>query len=159
MNSFEQLNVQNNLHTNTRNTSLRLVKTGVLALLFTAFIQCQRTTPCTSFLACLDQTVWVSKNQQIYWQIYNNPNGVYMDVHTLNGNCLDYETSTAVGAEIRYQTPTNLVELYDGKEWIYTIVNDTVIEKNRTTGGSTIYLFKSTPKALILIKDNFEFCP
>lgn len=133
----------------------KLIFFGFLGVLFT---QCQTTTSCSTFLSCLDQTVWVSKNQRQYWKIYNAPEGVYMDVHTLHGNCIGYETSIRAGARFQYQTKINLIENYDGKEWIYTLVNDTVLKKSRTTGGSTVYLFKTTPKVLELVVSSFKPC-
>ncbi|MAU58215.1 MAG: hypothetical protein CMC33_00960, partial [Flavobacteriaceae bacterium] len=47
---------------------------------------------CQNILECLDGTVWVPKGRESYWRIFNDPNGVYMDVHLINNGCLIYET-------------------------------------------------------------------
>ena len=47
-----------------------------------------------------------------------------------------------MGASLVSISKNSFVESYDDREWMYTIVNDTVIEKVRLTGGNTNYFFK-----------------
>jgi hypothetical protein len=37
----------------------------------------------------------------------------------------------------------NLSEDFNGITWIYNVVNDSVIEKTKSTGGSTSFLYKT----------------
>ena len=43
----------------------------------------------------------------------------------------------------KYQTKINLSEDFGGSNWIYSIVNDSVIEKSKSTGGNTSYFYKT----------------
>ena len=54
-----------------------------------------------------------------------------------------YENNFIVNAEFKYQTKLNLSEDFNGSNWFYSIVNDSVIEKTKSTGGSTIYFYKT----------------
>ncbi len=67
---------------------------------------------------------------------------------SINNGCLVYDTPQTVGASLVSLNKNSFIESYDDREWIYSIVNDTVIEKGRLTGGNTNYFFK---------RDNSEF--
>ena len=53
------------------------------------------------------------------------------------------ETNFIVNAQFKYQTKINLSEDFGGSNWIYSIVNDSVIEKSKSTGGNTSYFYKT----------------
>ena len=65
-----------------------------------------------------------------------------MDVHINNGECYLYEDNNMVGASFKFQTKENLSEDYAGSNWLYTIVNDSLIEKTMAAGGNTYYFIK-----------------
>ena len=96
-----------------------------------------------TFLECLDGTYWTNNNNQSVWTFNNNVNGAYLEVFITGDNCYTYENNFIVNAEFKYQTKENLSEDYNGSNWFYTIVNDTVIEKTKSTGGNTIFFYKT----------------
>ena len=59
-----------------------------------------------------------------------------------NGGCYLYEDNNMVGASFKFQTKENLSEDYAGSNWLYTIVNDSLIEKTMAAGGNTYYFIK-----------------
>ena len=56
---------------------------------------------------------------------------------------LIHENNFIVNAQFKYQTKINLSEDFGGSNWIYSIVNDSVIEKSKSTGGNTSYFYKT----------------
>ena len=113
---------------------------------------------CQNILECLDGTVWVPKGRNSYWRIFNKPNGVYMDVHLIKEGCLIYQTPQSAGASLVSLNKNSFIEKYDDREWIYTIVNDTVIEKGRVTGGNTNYFFKRDKSELEKLLAKNDYC-
>ena len=97
---------------------------------------------CETFLDCLNETYWSSEDNASIWRFFNDKNGVYMDVHVNQGGCYIYEDNNMVGASFKFQTKKNLSEDYAGYNWLYTIVNDSLIEKTMSTGGNTYYFIK-----------------
>lgn len=102
-----------------------------------------KTTGCTTFLECLDSTYWTTNNNQSIWTFNDNEKGAYLEVYISGYNCYTYENNFIVNAEFKYQTKDNLSEDFNGSNWLYTILNDTIIEKTKATGGNTIYFYKS----------------
>tara|TARA_B100001939_G_C16616334_1_gene477293 strand:- start:138 stop:560 length:423 start_codon:yes stop_codon:yes gene_type:complete len=102
-----------------------------------------KTTGCTTFLECLDSTYWTTNNNQSIWTFNDNEKGAYLEVYISGYNCYTYENNFIVNAEFKYQTKDNLSEDFNGSNWLYTILNDTIIEKTKATGGNTIYFNKS----------------
>lgn len=102
-----------------------------------------KTTGCTTFLECLDSTYWTTNNNQSIWTFNDNERGAYLEVYISGYNCYTYENNFIVNAEFKYQTKDNLSEDFNGSNWLYTILNDTIIEKTKATGGNTIYFYKS----------------
>ena len=113
---------------------------------------------CQNILECLDGTVWVPKGRESYWRIFNDPTGVYMDVHLINNGCLVYDTPQTVGASLVSLNKNSFVESYDDREWMYSIVNDTVIEKVRLTGGNTNYFFKRDNSEFEKLISEYDYC-
>ncbi len=97
---------------------------------------------CSNFLECLDGTYWTNNNQSI-WTFNNDKDGAYLEVYISGFDCYTYENNFIVNAEFKYQTKLNLSEDFNGSNWFYTIVNDTVIEKTKSTGGNTIFFYKT----------------
>ena len=81
-----------------------------------------------------------------------------MDVHLINNGCLIYETPQTVGASLVSLNKNSFVESYDDREWVYSIVNDTVIEKVRLTGGNTNYFFKKDNSELEKLISENDYC-
>jgi len=102
-----------------------------------------KTTGCTTFLECLDNTYWTTNNNQSIWTFNDNEKGAYLEVYISGYNCYTYENNFIVNAEFKYQTKDNLSEDFNGSNWLYTILNDTIIEKTKATGGNTSYFYKS----------------
>ena len=102
-----------------------------------------KTTGCTTFLECLDSTYWTTNNNQSIWTFNDNEKGAYLEVYISGYNCYTYENNFIVNAEFKYQTKDNLSEDFNGSNWLYTILNDTIIEKTKATGGNTTYFYKS----------------
>lgn len=98
---------------------------------------------CSSFLECLDGTYWTPNDNQSIWTFNNNENGAYLEVYIAGYNCYTYENNFIVNAEFKYQTKLNLSEDFNGSNWFYSIINDSVIEKSKSTGGSTSYFYKT----------------
>ena len=98
---------------------------------------------CLSFLECLDGTYWTQNNNQSIWKFNDNQNGTYLEVFIAGDNCYSYENNFIVNAEFKYQTKLNLSEDFNGSNWFYTIINDSVIEKTKSTGGSTSFFYKT----------------
>ena len=73
-----------------------------------------------------------------------------MDVHINNGGCYLYEDNNMVGASFKFQTKENLSEDYAGSNWLYTIVNDSLIEKTMAAGGNTYYFIKKLQRFVSL---------
>ena len=97
---------------------------------------------CETFLECLDGTYWSSEDNASAWRFFNDKNDVYMDVHINQRECYLYEDNNMAGASFKFQTAKNLSEDYAGSNWIYTIVNDSLIEKTMSAGGNTYYFIK-----------------
>ena len=98
---------------------------------------------CSSFLECLDGTYWTQNNNQSIWKFNDNQNGTYLEVYIAGDNCYSYENNFIVNAEFKYQTKLNLSEDFNGSNWFYSIINDSVIEKTKSTGGSTSFFYKT----------------
>ena len=98
---------------------------------------------CLSFLECLDGTYWTQNNNQSIWKFNDNQNGTYLEVFIAGDNCYSYENNFIVNAEFKYQTKLNLSEDFNGSNWFYSIINDSVIEKSKSTGGSTRFFYKT----------------
>ena len=75
-------------------------------------------------------------------------NGAYLEVYISGNDCYSYENNFIVNAEFNYQTKENLSESFNGSSWLYSIVNDTVVEKTKSTGGNTIYFYKTNKSYL-----------
>ena len=128
-------------------------------LLSVFFLSCEtEKKTCQNILECLDGTVWVPKGKMSYWRILNNPKGVYLDAHVLKGDCIVYETPQVVGAVLVSFDKNSFIEKYYGREWIYRIINDTVIEKSRVTGGNTNYFFKNSQSELDKLLSQKDYC-
>ena len=117
-----------------------------ILLLSITFIGCsnnEKTNECSTFLECLDGTFWTTNNNQSIWTFNDNVKGAYLEVYISGYNCYNYENNFIVDAEFKYQTKINLSEDFNGANWLYTILNDTVVEKTKATGGNTIYFYKT----------------
>ena len=115
-------------------------------LLSIIFISCsnnEKSSDCSTFLECLDGTYWTTNNNQSIWTFNDNQKGAYLEVYISGYNCYSYENNFIVDAEFKYQTKINLSEDFNGSNWLYTIVNDTLVEKTKSTGGNTIYFYKT----------------
>ena len=115
-------------------------------LLSIIFISCsnkEKSSDCSTFLECLDGTYWTTNNNQSIWTFNDNQKGAYLEVYISGYNCYSYENNFIVDAEFKYQTKINLSEDFNGANWLYTILNDTVVEKTKATGGNTIYFYKT----------------
>ena len=98
---------------------------------------------CSSFLECLDGSYWTPNDNQSIWTFNDNQNGAYLEVFITGNNCYSYENNFIVNAEFKYQTKLNLSEDFNGSNWFYSIINDSVIEKTNSTGGSTSFFYKT----------------
>ena len=98
---------------------------------------------CSTFLECLDGTYWTTNDNQSIWTFNDKENGEYLEVYISGDNCYTYENNFIVNAQFKYQTKINLSEDFGGSNWIYSIVNDSVIEKSKSTGGNTSYFYKT----------------
>ena len=97
---------------------------------------------CSNFLYCLDGSYWTNNDNQSIWTFNNDPNGKYLEVYISGNKCYTYENNFMVNAKFIYQTKTNLSEHFDGSNWSYSILNDSVIKKSKSTGGNTTYFNK-----------------
>jgi len=124
----------------------------ISVLLFSIiFVSCsnnERTSDCSTFLECLDGTYWTNNNNQSVWTFNDNEKGAYLEVYISENNCYKYENNFIVNAEFKYQTKINMSEDFNGSNWLYTIVNDTVLEKTKSTGGSTTFFYKTNESYL-----------
>lgn len=128
--------------------SINMKKINYISVLLLSiiFISCsnnEKSRDCTTFLECLDGTYWTTNNNQSIWTFNDNQKGAYLEVYISGYNCYSYENNFIVDAEFKYQTKINLSEDFNGSNWLYTIVNDTLVEKTKSTGGNTIYFYKT----------------
>ena len=103
----------------------------------------EKTKVCSTFLECLDGTYWTNNNNMSIWTFNNDISGAYLEVYITGDNCYKYENNFIVNAKFKYQTKEILSEEFNGSGWQYTIVNDSVIEKTKSTGGSTTFFYKT----------------
>lgn len=115
----------------------------VISIISTACSSSNDSGECSSFLECLDGTYWTQNNNQSIWKFNDNQNGTYLEVYIAGDNCYSYENNFIVNAEFKYQTKLNLSEDFNGSNWFYSIINDSVIEKTKSTGGSTSFFYKT----------------
>ena len=128
--------------------SINMKKINYISVLLLSiiFISCsnnEKSSDCTTFLECLDGTYWTTNNNQSIWTFNDNQKGAYLEVYISGYNCYSYENNFIVDAEFKYQTKINLSEDFNGSNWLYTIVNDALVEKTKSTGGNTIYFYKT----------------
>ena len=119
---------------------------SILTQLFFLVISCsnkEKSSECSTFLECLDGTYWTTNDNQSIWTFNDKENGEYLEVYISGDNCYTYENNFIVNAQFKYQTKINLSEDFGGSNWIYSIVNDSVIEKSKSTGGNTSYFYKT----------------
>ena len=117
----------------------------ILLLLFIV-ISCsnnEKSGECSTFLECFDGTYWTTNDNQSIWTFNDNEDGEYLEVYISGNNCYTYENNFIVNARFKYQTKTNLSEDFMSSNWVYTVVNDSVIEKSKSTGGNTSYFYKT----------------
>ena len=117
----------------------------ILLLLFIV-ISCsnnEKSGECSTFLECFDGTYWTTNDNQSIWTFNDNVDGEYLEVYISGNNCYTYENNFIVNAKFKYQTKTNLSEDFMSSNWVYTVVNDSVIEKSKSTGGNTSYFYKT----------------
>ena len=118
----------------------------ILPLLFFLIISCsnkENSGECSTFLECLDGTYWTTNDNQSIWTFNDKKNEEYLEVYISGDNCYTYENNFIVNARFKYQTKINLSEDFAGSSWFYTIVNDSLIEKTKSTGGNTSYFYKT----------------
>ncbi len=115
----------------------------LLSIIFIGCSNKDKTNDCSTFLECLDGTYWTTNNNQSIWTFNDSQKGAYLEVYISGYNCYSYENNFIVDAEFKYQTKINLSEDFNGSNWLYTIVNDTLVEKTKSTGGNTIYFYKT----------------
>ncbi|MBC34149.1 MAG: hypothetical protein CMN01_05950 [Rickettsiales bacterium] len=131
---------------------------GLIFLLLT--ISCsnkEKSVECSTFLECLDGTYWTTNNNQSIWTFNDNINGEYLELYISGFNCYTYENNFIVNAQFKYQTKINLSEEFGGSNWLYTIVNDSIIEKSKSTGGNTSFFYK-TDKSFLDELLEFDEC-
>ena len=126
----------------------KIIKICFFSILLSSCSNNEKSTQCSTFLECLDGTYWTTNNNQSVWTFNNQVNGAYLEVYISGDNCYTYENNFIVNAEFKYQTKDNLSEDFNGSNWFYTIVNDSVIEKTKSTGGNTIFFYKTEKKYL-----------
>ena len=117
----------------------------ILLILFIV-ISCsnnEKSGDCSTFLECFDGTYWTTNDNQSIWTFNDNEDGEYLEVYISGNNCYTYENNFIVNARFKYQTKTNLSEDFMSSNWVYTVVNDSVIEKSKSTGGNTSYFYKT----------------
>ena len=117
----------------------------ILLLLFIV-ISCsnnEKSGDCSTFLECFDGTYWTTNDNQSIWTFNDNEDGEYLEVYISGNNCYTYENNFIVNAIFKYQTKNNLSEDFMSSNWVYTVVNDSVIEKSKSTGGNTSYFYKT----------------
>ena len=117
----------------------------ILLILFIV-ISCsnnEKSGDCSTFLECFDGTYWTTNDNQSIWTFNDNEDGEYLEVYISGNNCYTYENNFIVNAIFKYQTKNNLSEDFMSSNWVYTVVNDSVIEKSKSTGGNTSYFYKT----------------
>ena len=132
--------------------------TSILILFIIGCSNNEKTTECSTFLECLDGTYWTNNNNQSVWTFNNEVKGAYLEVYITGDNCYKYENNFIVDAQFKYQTKDNLSEEYNGSSWFYTIVNDSVLEKTKSTGGNTIFFYKTSIRTTCSNLSDFSFC-
>ena len=115
----------------------------LLSIIFIGCSNKEKTNDCSTFLECLDGTYWTTNNNKSIWTFNDKKNGEYLEVYISGDNCYTYENNFIVNARFKYQTKINLSEDFAGSSWFYTIVNDSIIEKTKSTGGNTSYFYKT----------------
>ena len=115
----------------------------LVSLIITSCSNKNKSNECSTFLECLDGTYWTSDSNRSIWTFNDNENGEYLEVYISGDNCYRYENNFIVNAVFNYQTKINLSESFNGITWFYNIVNDSVIEKTKSTGGSTSFFYKT----------------
>ena len=115
----------------------------LFALILFSCSNSDKSEECSSFLECLDGTYWTTDNNQSIWTFNDKKDGAYLEVYISGYNCYSYENNFIVNAEFKYQTKLNLSEDFNGSNWLYSIVNDSIIEKIKATGGNTTYFYKT----------------
>ena len=92
----------------------------LLSLILFITLSCsnkEKSVECTTFLECLDGTYWTTDNNKSIWTFNDKKNGEYLEVYISGDNCYTYENNF--------------------------IVNDSIIEKTKSTGGNTSYFYKT----------------
>ena len=124
---------------------------SILLLLSLLIISCSNkdtSDECSTFLECVDGKYWTTNENQSIWTFNDNENAEYLEVYISGENCYTYENNFIVNAVFNYQTKINLSESFNGITWFYNIVNDSVIEKTKSTGGSTSFFYKTSKTSL-----------
>jgi len=121
----------------------KIIKICFISILLSSCNNNEKSTECKTFLECLDGTYWTYNNNQSIWTFNDDKDGAYLEVYIKGNDCYTYENNFIVNAEFNYQTKLNLSEDFNGSNWFYSIVNDSIIEKAKSTGGSTIYFYKT----------------
>ena len=128
-----------------------IYNSSLILLLSLLIISCSnkdKSGECSTFLECVDGTYWTTNENQSIWTFNDNENGEYLEVYISGENCYKYENNFIVNAVFNYQTKINLSESFNGITWFYNIVNDSVIEKTKSTGGSTSFFYKTSKTSL-----------
>tara|TARA_B100000989_G_scaffold294432_1_gene273537 strand:+ start:107 stop:538 length:432 start_codon:yes stop_codon:yes gene_type:complete len=123
-----------------------LVNSSLLLLVLFLAYSCsnkEKSVECSTFLECLDGTYWTTNNNKSIWTFNDKENGEYLEVYISGENCYNYENNFIVNAVFKYQTKINLSEDFAGSSWFYTIINDSLIEKTKSTGGNTSFFYKT----------------
>tara|TARA_B100001057_G_scaffold219107_1_gene219313 strand:- start:2561 stop:2992 length:432 start_codon:yes stop_codon:yes gene_type:complete len=122
------------------------INSTLTLLLLSIIVSCnnkEKSAECSTFLECLDGTYWTTNNNQSIWTFNDNENGEYLEVYISGDNCYKYENNFIVNAKFKYQTKINLSEDFGGSNWFYSIVNDSLIRKSKSTGGNTTIFYKT----------------
>jgi len=137
-----------------------LVNSSLLLLVLFLAYSCsnkEKSVECSTFLECLDGTYWTTNNNKSIWTFNDKENGEYLEVYISGENCYTYENNFIVNAVFKYQTKINLSEDFAGSSWFYTIINDSLIEKTKSTGGNTSFFYKTDKNYLDEILE-FDEC-
>ena len=119
---------------------------SILLFLSLLIISCSnkdKSDECSTFLEWVDGTYRTTNDNQSIWTFNAIDNGEYLEFYISGANCYTYENNFFVNAQFKYQTKINLSEDFGGSNWIYSIVNDSVIEKSKSTGGNTSYFYRT----------------
>ena len=123
-----------------------LINSSFILLILLLIISCsnkEKSVECSTFLECLDGTYWTTNNNKSIWTFNDNKNGEYLEVYISEDNCYKYENNFIVNAKFKYQTKLNLSEDFGGSNWTYSILNDSLIKKTKSTGGNTTIFYKT----------------